>query len=204
MYQDTFYEQIEGCAMGVSLSSVIAQLVMEDLETSILKKFKFNAPFFYRYVDDCLLAIPKDKCDYVLQEFNKYHPKLQFTMEIQNNHQINFLDVTLHNKDGNIKTAWFTKPTWSGRYLNFLFQHPISQKISVIIGLADRAIALSDPEYRQEAIQKAKQALRKNSYPERLINSIFKKRINEFHNSTANQSVSKQHVNFLTLPYIPN
>ena len=88
---------------------------------------------------------------------------MQFTIEIEENNKINFLDVTLHQQKQNIKTEWFTKTTWSAIYLNFKSSHPISQKKSVVIGLADRAIQLSDSEYRERAIKKAKSALKLNS-----------------------------------------
>lgn len=34
MYKDKYHKQIEGCAMDASISSVIVQRVMEDLEES--------------------------------------------------------------------------------------------------------------------------------------------------------------------------
>jgi len=84
--------------------------------------------------------------------------------------------MTLHHSDNKILTEWYTKNTWSGRYLNFHSQHHISQKKSVVIGLADRALILSDPPYRLNALQKIKEVLMKNSYPEKLINGIIKSR----------------------------
>jgi hypothetical protein len=128
MYKDKFFKQIEGCAMGASISSVIAQLVLEDLEESMLNNLNYPIPFFYRYVDDCITAIPKDKIDDILKHFNSYHKKIQFTIEIENQNKINFLDTTLHHLDNNVKTEWFTKETWSSRYLNYGSQHPMTQK----------------------------------------------------------------------------
>ncbi|XP_060523582.1 uncharacterized protein LOC132700362 [Cylas formicarius] len=192
--------------MGVSISSAIAQIVLEDLEESVLSNALFDIPFFYRYVDDCITAIPKNKQHEILQLFNSYHQKLQFTIEIESQSKINFLDLTLHNLKKGIKTEWYTKVTWSSRYVNFNSQHPISQKKSVIIGLADRAIKLSDPDFREKSITKAKQALKLNNYPERLINTIFKKRIHLFYNQTKQKSNTqqKQKKNYLSLPYIPS
>lgn len=203
-YEEKFYRQVDGCAMGASISSVIAQLVLEDLEEAIISQLDFTPPFFYRYVDDCILAIPNYKSDYILNKFNSYHPKLRFTIELQENNQINFLDMTLHNEKGKIRTAWYTKHTWSGRYINFSSQHPVTQKKSVIAGLADRAIHLSDPEYRQKSIKKAKEALLLNNYPVKMIDSIFKKRIHRFYNESGVSStrVRCQDKKYLTLPYV--
>lgn len=128
LYNDSFYKQIEGCAMGSSISSVIAQLVMEDLEETVIQNLNIKLPFFYRYVDDCITAVPKDKQNYLLDSFNNYHKNLHFTIEIEQNNKINFLDLTLYNINETIKTEWHTKETWSARYLNYNSQHPISQK----------------------------------------------------------------------------
>lgn len=64
-YNDTFYKQIDGCAMGSSISSIIAQIDMEDLEESVIEKLPFNLPFFFRYVDDCITAVPRNRVDVV-------------------------------------------------------------------------------------------------------------------------------------------
>lgn len=200
-YENTFYQQTEGCAMGFSISAVIAQLIMEDLETSTIAKLNTDIPFFYRYVDDCILLAPKNKSDDILKEFNSYHPRLQFTIELEKNEKINFLDLTIHKKNNSLQTEWFTKETWSGRYLNFLSNHPLSQKKSVVIGLADRAISLSDPTFRPKSIKKAKQILYKNNYPKTLVHNIFKERIKQFYNShnKSKKTTNKIHI---SLPYI--
>ena len=83
------------------------------------------------------------------------------------------------------------KNTWSSRYLHFESNHLLSQIKTVIIGLAGRAIQLS-PQYRQEAINKAKKALILNSYPIKLINNIFKARINKYYNSLKTQTKKKK------------
>lgn len=202
-YGDAFYKQIDGCAMGASISSIVAQIVMEDLEEKVISELPFKLPFFYRYVDDCITAVPQDKINDIVSSFNKYHKKLQFTVETELNGILNFLDLTLHRNNGNIKTEWFTKPTWSSRYLHFDSNHPLSQKKSVIIGLADRAIKLSDTEFIQKSIDKAKNALKINNYPPSLVNNIFKNRLEKNNNNPNNKTENKKtEQRFLKLPYI--
>ena len=152
--------------MGSSISSVIAQMILEELESDVISKINFPLPFFLRYVDDCLTAVPLNKCDYILSCFNKYNEKIKFTIEHEQNEKINFLDMTLHCIKNSIQTEWYQNPTWSGRYLNFCSNHPVTQNKSVIIGQADRAIKLSSQSYQTKSIIKAKEILRKNSYPE--------------------------------------
>lgn len=114
--------------MGASISSVVAQLVLENLEETVISKLDYPIQFFFRYVNDCLLAVPENKKESILNSFNAYHQKLQFTFELEHQEIINFLDLTLIRKENKIETCWFTKETWSGRYLNFKSLHPFSQK----------------------------------------------------------------------------
>jgi len=68
--------------MGSSLSPVIADLVLQDLEISAIKNLPFLS-FYYRYIDDIILTAPSDFLDSLLQSFSAQHSRLQFTMEIE-------------------------------------------------------------------------------------------------------------------------
>ena len=63
-----------------------------------------------------------------LDIFNSQYPRLQFTMEIESD-RLNFLAVTVIRDNVLTEFNWYHKPTFSGRYLNFWSQHPVSQKI---------------------------------------------------------------------------
>ncbi|XP_046587801.1 uncharacterized protein LOC124292954 [Neodiprion lecontei] len=79
--------------------------------------FKFNHNIYAQtYVDDIITAVPSDKVAEMLSVFNSFHPRLQFTSELESNHQISFLDVLIINDNQLIKTDWFHKATWSQRY----------------------------------------------------------------------------------------
>ena len=80
--------------MGSPLSPIIADLVLQDLETEVLSTFDFQVPFFLRHVDDIATAVPRDMVNFILDKFNSFHPRLQFTIEI-GNERLNFLDTTI-------------------------------------------------------------------------------------------------------------
>lgn len=46
IYKNTNYKQIDGCAVGASVSSVIAQLLIEDMEESIITDIDIHLPSF--------------------------------------------------------------------------------------------------------------------------------------------------------------
>jgi len=94
IFDNQIYKQNFGTPMGSLLSLVIADIVMQDLENAVLETIQFPISFYYRYVDDIVMAIPSSATNIILNNFNSFHPKLQFTMEKGGNN-INFLDTTI-------------------------------------------------------------------------------------------------------------
>jgi hypothetical protein len=156
--------------MGSPLSPVIADLVLQDLETEVLRTLDFQVPFFFRYVDDIAMAVPRDMVNVTLDNFNSFHPRLQFTIEIGNN-RLNFLDTTIILNERSVEFDWYHKPTFSGRYLNFHSWHPVTQKRGVVMSLVDRAFLLSHPKYHGKNLELIVSILLNNDYP---LDFIFK------------------------------
>ena len=51
-YQDSYYEQIEGAAMGSPLSPIVANIYMEYFEEMALESAQLRPKVWKRYVDD--------------------------------------------------------------------------------------------------------------------------------------------------------
>ena len=68
--------------MGSLSSLIIADLVVRKLEVRALSLIRFSLPFYYRFVDDILLAEPASSINSILDIFNSQHSRLQFTMEV--------------------------------------------------------------------------------------------------------------------------
>ncbi|XP_046492442.2 uncharacterized protein [Neodiprion pinetum] len=195
--------------MGSPLSPILSDLVMEDLETSCINNLDFDLPFYFRYVDDILTAVPKEKIDHTLNTFNRYHPRLQFTIETEENNAINFLDVLPIHNNNNIKTDWFHKKTWSQRYLNFNSHHPMSYKIGTIINLVDRAIKLSSTEFQEKNLSLIYNILRWNDYPHGLLHQHINKRRTYINNLPDNNIDSapaddnnRPAITYIPIPYV--
>jgi len=66
---------------------------MQDLkEVAITKLYK--SLFYYRYIDDIIFALPSDKINDT-KLLISLHTQLQFTMEVDIDNKLNFIDTTL-------------------------------------------------------------------------------------------------------------
>ena len=100
----SFYEQVEGAAMGSPLSPVLANIFMEDFETRALETSPVKPKMWRRYVDDVLVVWPHG--DEQLEEFhfhlNGQNPSIQFTLEKESEGKIAFLSLSQENTYGPI------------------------------------------------------------------------------------------------------
>lgn len=202
-FNGDIFKQIEGLAMGAPVSAVIANLVMEKVENEILKNIPFRIAFYKRYCDDILICAHKDEIQSILDLFNAYHPKIQFTLELEVNGKINFLDLTITHKEGKVYTSWYSKPSSSGRYTNFFSAQPFIHKRNVIRNLAYRVIHLTHPQLRPERIRFAKKILIGNCYPIGLIEQVFGEVCNEFYNGPKIDGKERENLRVVSLPYVP-
>ena len=62
-YNSTHYKQLHGTAMGSSVSVVVAEIVMQNIEERALATCKRTLPLWLRYVDDTFTAVHKDEID---------------------------------------------------------------------------------------------------------------------------------------------
>lgn len=202
IFEEQYYEQIFGLAMGNPLSPICADLVLSTLQETCLAKLSFYIPFYKRYVDDIITAIPREKDDEILNTFNEFHQKIRFTVENEVEQKISFLDTLLIRNENNvIITDWYLKPTNSERYLNFYSNHSFKQKINIIKNLTYRAINLSNVIFHKKNIDLIKKFLKNNNYPEKLLTQI----INEVTHNTGesnNNPRTKVKKTYFKIPYI--
>lgn len=141
---------------------------------NVLRQLEFEVPVLYKYVDDLLIALPKDKTHDTLELFNSYNEHLQFTMEEENDNKIPFLDtVVIRNQDQTMSTQWFSKSIASGRLLNYLSFHPTSMKINVAANFIRRVTSLTTDQPLKQQKEVISKHLRLNNYPTGLINRLW-------------------------------
>ena len=201
-FEDGFFEQKQGLAMGSPISACVANLTMEYLEKQVLQNLRCSIHIYKRYVDDCFLCLPKDQVEYVLDQFNSFCASLNFTMETEVNKTLNFLDITVAHCNGKITTKWFRKPNSSGRYVNYLSAQPLVHKKAVVAGLVDRAVCFTNVIDRPKVIADVKKILRDNNYPDEFVNKIIKERVHKLYNGNSKPNIQEEDKKFISFPYI--
>ena len=101
-HEDQFFVlETEGTAMGSPLSPVVAGLFMEDFEQTALVTADREPKLRLRYVDDTFIIWPHGRTQLVtfLDHLNGLCEKIQFTMEIEEENQLPFLDVLVKRND---------------------------------------------------------------------------------------------------------
>ena len=96
-FQGEFYEQTTFVAMGSPLSPIVANLFMEKFEREALDSYLLKPSKWKRYVDDTNVVWPhgEDELRKFLTHLNSISPNIKFTMELEENMSIPFLDVLL-------------------------------------------------------------------------------------------------------------
>ena len=141
MFQNTHYKQTFETAMGSPVSATVANLVMEEIEEEALSTCELVPQFWKNDVDNTLTALPADAIGRFHNHLNR--PHIQFTVEVESNNSLPFLDVLLtHESDGSITTSVYRKPTHTDKYSDFSSHHPLQHKISAIRTLFSRASVL--------------------------------------------------------------
>ena len=80
-FQDKFFKQLHGAAMGSPCSPVDANIYMEYFENLALgPELPVPVKDWKRYVDDVFSIIPKDNRNKMLQYLNSINPHIQFTI----------------------------------------------------------------------------------------------------------------------------
>lgn len=173
-FNNKFYQQVNGTAMGSPLSPILAEIVMDTLIETTLETTTIAIPVVKKYVDDLFLAVHQNQTQEVINCFNNYHPSLQFTCEEEKDNTLPYLDMLLIRKaDQTIRTQWYAKSIASGRLLNFHSFHPLSQKINTVINFITRVDRLSTDYSNEQKYNIVAKHLKNNDYSRSLTNRCW-------------------------------
>ena len=125
--------------MGSPVSAIIANLVMEYIETRAISTAAHPPKWWYRYVDDSHVCLKNDHVQELHDHLNSMDPNIQFTKEIEEDNRLPFLDTTTSRVRGHVQVSVYRKPKHTDMYLDYNSHHPSQHKRSVVNTLLNRA-----------------------------------------------------------------
>ena len=172
IFDGQYYDQIDGVAMGSPLGPVLANIFMCHFEESWLANNQSRPSVWFRYVDDTFsLFYSKDAASKFLHFLNSRHPNIKFTMELEENREIPFLDVCIKRDHSTFSTTVHHKKTFTGLYIKWDSFTPRKYKINLIRTLTYRCLRIcSKSTLLQSTLCDLKNSLLQNGYPRGIIN----------------------------------
>ena len=176
--------------MGAPSSSVLSEMCLQFLENTKIFNIltKPGIEGYFRYVDDILLIYNSHLIDIreILFFFNSLSPSLKFTLELEANNKLDFLDLTLIKTDKNISFNIYRKPTTTDVIIPRDSCHPQEHKLAAIRYLLNRANTYDlNLTNKQAEIDTIKTILQNNKYDASILDHLNR--------STPNQKQELDH-----------
>ena len=117
-------------------------------------------------MDDILGIIKQQFIQTKVKEINALHVNLKFTIEVEAEGKIPFLDLRINNVNNKLSSTWFCKPTSTGLIMKYHALAPKCYKRSVVKGFVHKVYrACSSWENFHDSMEKVKMILQRNQYP---------------------------------------
>ena len=206
LFNGSYYQQIDGVAMGSPLGPTLANVFLCFHEKKWLSQCpgKFRPMYFKRYVDDIFCLFRNEShIQSFLTYLNSCHGNMTFTHEMEIDDHLPFLDVSVIRSGTQFITSVYRKPTFSGVYTNFGSFIPELYKFNLISTLLFRIVTIcSGIDLVQKEVAVLKSILRRNAYPRGLVDELTRKFFDRFNSTrTPIVTVPKQDL-VVVLPYL--
>ena len=178
LFNGTYYEQLDGVAMGSPLGPTIANIFLCHWEEIWIKKCpkQFKPEYYNRFMDDTFLLFrTEDHVKMFFRYINSRHKCMTFTYEVEGDGKLPFLDVLVTRIEGMFSTSLYRKPTFSGLYSHYGSYMPDTYKKGLMYTLLHRAFVLcSSWDKFHEEVVFLKEVFMKNSYPSYFVDKCIK------------------------------
>ena len=121
-FNSKFYKQIDGVFMGSPLCPVLANIIMTELESTIVRELvdKSLVKLYMRYVNNTLLLVKDKDINYIHKHLNSFDKNIKFTVDTFPDGKVHFLDIKVDKNHTDI----CYKDTHAGQYTSFHSQTP--------------------------------------------------------------------------------
>jgi hypothetical protein len=166
--------------MGAPSSALLSEIFLQYIEENHIINILINNNIlgYFQYVNDILIIYDHvtTKIDTLLDEFNQIHPNLTYTMELENNQQIDFLDIRVSRTNDTFEFSIFRKPTFTDTIIPYNSCHPTEHKLAGLRYFTNRlnTYQLEQNERENEKLIIQNIALN-NGFPPHIINNLVNK-----------------------------
>jgi hypothetical protein len=208
-FNEKFYEQSTGTAMGNPLSPFLAEVFMSRFETENKKMLNNFPKTWLRYVDDIFAIVDKDfNIEDFLENLNCQYSSIKFTSEKEVEGRLPFLDLYIKRSNDKLEFEIYRKKTHTYRYIkntsNHCWQHKMAAWNSMVYRLVNIPMNKIDFEKEKQLIINIANF---NGFDKEMILKLIKKqewRKNIRNISTLEQNNSKNNNKRAAIIFIPH
>ena len=184
-----------------------AKNTQRNLFVILLIQTKLRLPVLYRrYVDDCFLLFRKnDHISKFHDYLNSQHTNIKFTVEVEHDDSLPFLDVHVKKSGNAFVTDLYRKPTFTGLGMKHDSSIDHKFKTNLVNCLIDRAYKLSSTYYNFiNEVEKLKKYFCQNNFPLFLIENLTRNKINSLIVPKPLVSTVNKNPIYASIPFISN
>ena len=136
---------------------------------------------------------------------NDINRNIKFTMEMETNNSLNFLDVLVLKRNNHLGFKIYQKPTTTDIVINAKSNHPYTQKMAAFNALAYRLlnVPMNTEDYKDESNVIKHIALR-NGYKIEIVDKIIRKQLRKINGDNNKAKNKTQYVSALYTNLLPN
>ena len=184
-YNSRYYHQIRGGAMGSPLTLTMANCYMYFYELDIIKQITNSGGLYMRYIDDIFIVInwPTRHLHKQINTWNNFDVNIKLNPHVDQS--VNFLDITIENKNGQLFTKVYHKPSHEPYFLPYNSIHPLHIKKNIPFAMLLRSIKYcSTFEAYLDERETIRMALLLNKYPNNFIDNQFNRIFTKYNINT--------------------
>ncbi|CAF3146993.1 unnamed protein product [Rotaria sp. Silwood2] len=123
-YDNKYYRQFRGGAMGSAFTQVVANIYMHEWEQDLIQYQAADNGIYGRYIDDIFMATHQNMVAIKIELGRAAEKDINIKINYQIDTCVDFLDVTLLNINGYLKTTLYHKTTAEPYILPYTSDHP--------------------------------------------------------------------------------
>lgn len=203
-FGDTYWKQNTGTAMGTPPASNYANTYVGIQELEFLPTWREHLPLYKRFLDDMVGIWTGTNEQY--KEFQNIVNDPEYGLEwefSELSETINYMDLTVTLKNGNISTTLYEKPTNLHLYIPPHSAHPPGLLTGIVHGTVHRIKTLcSDETDQRKLLQTFFNNLRSRGYSPTQLTPIFRKALKP--KIAVDRNSKKENKLFLHVRYHPD